>query len=95
MSLIVCRLILDKCYNNVKSYLSDIMKDIKKQLGDKIRAIRQKRAMSQEDLAFEADLHRTYISDVERGSRNISIENIEKIAKALKVKPKNLLDFDE
>jgi len=71
------------------------MKDIKKQLGDKIRAIRQKRAMSQEDLAFEADLHRTYISDVERGSRNISIENIEKIAKALKVKPKNLLDFDE
>jgi len=95
MSLIVCRLILDKCYNNVKSYLSDIMKDIKKQLGDKIRAVRLKRAMSQEDLAFEANLHRTYISDVERGSRNISIENIEKIAKALKVKPKNLLDFDE
>jgi transcriptional regulator with XRE-family HTH domain len=71
------------------------MKNIKKQLGGKIRAIRLKRAMSQEDLAFEADLHRTYISDVERGSRNISIENIEKIAKALKVKPKNLLDFDE
>ena len=49
--------------------------------------------MSQEKLAFECDLHRTYISDIERGTRNVSLDNIEKIAKALDVQPKDLLDF--
>lgn len=49
--------------------------------------------MSQEKLAFECDLHRTYISDIERGTRNVSLDNIEKISKALGVQPKDLLDF--
>ena len=47
--------------------------------------------MSQEDLAFQCDLHRTYISDVERCNRNISIDNIAKIAAALEVSPADLL----
>lgn len=62
--------------------------------GQKVRQIRlSKSNMSQEKLAFECDLHRTYISDIERGTRNVSLDNIEKIAKALGVQPKDLLDF--
>lgn len=67
------------------------MADIRILLGQKIRKIRQKNNMSQEELAFESNLHRTYISDIERGSRNVSIKNIEKIAKALKVSLKELM----
>ncbi|PIP19592.1 MAG: transcriptional regulator [Candidatus Omnitrophica bacterium CG23_combo_of_CG06-09_8_20_14_all_41_10] len=67
------------------------MTDIKKLLGFKIKKIRQKNKMSQEVLSFESKLHRTYISDIERGNRNVSIKNIEKIAKALKVSLKELM----
>jgi transcriptional regulator with XRE-family HTH domain len=48
-------------------------------------------AWSQEDLAFEADLHRTFIAHVERQVRNISIDNVEKIADALGVSVAELL----
>ena len=41
------------------------------------------KGISQEELAFETGLHRTYISDVERGKRSISLKNIEKIAESL------------
>ena len=51
--------------------------------GHSIRAIRQKRKMSQEELADLSGLHRTYISDVELGKRNVSLENIDRIATAL------------
>lgn len=67
------------------------MADIREILGTKIRKVRREKKMSQEDLAFESGLHRTYISDIERGSRNISIKNIEKIAKALEVSLKELM----
>ena len=67
------------------------MADIQVLLGNKIKKIRQRKKMSQEKLAFESNLHRTYISDIERGSRNVSIKNIEKIAKALKVSLKELM----
>lgn len=50
--------------------------------------------LSQEDLAFKCDLHRTYISDVERCQRNISIDNIERLAIALNTSPSNLLKED-
>ena len=48
-----------------------------------IRAFRQTRGISQEMLAELSGLHRTYVSSVERGQRNISIDNIERLAKAL------------
>lgn len=67
------------------------MSDIRKQVGDKVRQIRKEKGFSQEELAFRAGLHRTYISDIERGDRNISIKNIEKIAKTLEVAPSDLL----
>lgn len=60
-----------------------------------MRIIRESKGFSQEKLAELADLHRTYISDVERFQRNISLDNIQKIAKALEVKPYELLMTDE
>lgn len=68
------------------------MVDIKKQFGEKIRQIRKQKKISQEELAFRANLHRTYISDIERGVRNVSLENIQKISKALGVAIDKLLN---
>jgi transcriptional regulator with XRE-family HTH domain len=59
--------------------------DIRQRFGLAIRQRRQELGISQEELSFRAGLHRTYISDIERGSRNPSLENIEKLAKALEV----------
>ena len=67
--------------------------DIKQKIGKKIKELRMKGGYSQEELASSAKLHRTYISDIERGERNVSVENIEKIAKALKTEPDELLRF--
>ena len=57
--------------------------DIKQKIGLRIKKLREKADISQEELAFRANLDRTYINSVENGKRNISIVNIEKIAKAL------------
>lgn len=51
--------------------------------GSRVRCLRQERGMSQENFAFKCGLDRTYISGVERGVRNISLRNIEVIAKSL------------
>lgn len=67
------------------------MADIRKMLGSRVKELRQKKKMSQEALAFESGLHRTYISDIERGTRNVSIKNIERIAKALDISLKELM----
>jgi transcriptional regulator with XRE-family HTH domain len=61
-------------------------------LARNLRRLRQKKGWSQEAFAFEAGLHRTYISDLERGARNPTITVVEKLAKALGVKPGALLD---
>lgn len=61
------------------------MTDIRLKFGERLRELRQKRDISQEKLAEEADLHRTYVSSVERGERNISLENISRLAEALEV----------
>ena len=68
------------------------MPDIQKKFGDKLRELRRQKGLSQEDLALKSGLHRTYISDIERGSRNLSLKNIEKIAKALGLATKSLLE---
>ncbi len=67
------------------------MNDIKSKFGSKLRQIRQEKKLSQEQLAFKSNLHRTYICDIERGARNVSLVNIQKIANALKIKPEELL----
>ena len=60
-------------------------------LSNNIRKYRAARQLSQEDLAELCGLHRTYISDIERCERNVSIDNIGKIASALNVSPADLL----
>ena len=59
--------------------------DICKKFGDRVRVLRVAQGLSQEVLAQKAGLHRTYIGGVERGERNVSLENIQKIAVALKI----------
>ena len=61
------------------------MKDIRKVYGDRMKEIRLGKGVSQEALAAAADLHRTYVSSVERGERNVSIVNIARLADALNV----------
>lgn len=63
---------------------------ILEQFGAKVRKYRKKRKLSQEKLAELADLHRTYIGQVECGKRNLALKNIEKLAKALGVSVKDL-----
>ena len=63
----------------------------RKQFGEKIRRLRKKLSISQEELGFRAKLHRTYIGAIERGEQNISIDNIHRIAKALKLPVHELL----
>ena len=58
---------------------------IKKIFGARVRALRTEKGWSQEDLAFECGLHRTYIGAAEREERNISLENIKKIAKTFRI----------
>lgn len=66
--------------------------DIRKRLGANIKRLRHEKGWSQEAFADEADIHRTYISDIERGARNPTITIIEKLARPFGVKPSILLD---
>ena len=68
--------------------------DVRRRLGLNVRALRAERGLSQEALAFECRLHRTYVSGVERGVRNPTITVVEKIARALGVPASRLLDED-
>jgi len=59
--------------------------------GKNLRKYRTNLGLSQEKFAEMCDLHRTYISDIERGQRSISLGNVQKIADALKIEPYKLL----
>ena len=72
-----------------------INKDIKYKLGISIRKCRLEKNISQEEFAGLTGLHRTYISEVELGKRNISLINIEKISMALDIKLSNLFSLVE
>lgn len=69
--------------------------DILLKFGEKVRELRKERGLSQEELAFKADLHRTYIGMIERAEKNITLINIEKIANALNVDIKNFFDASQ
>jgi transcriptional regulator with XRE-family HTH domain len=69
-----------------------VKKAILVKFGKKIREVRTERGLSQEALADIANVHRTYIGMVERAEKNITLLNIQKLAKALKVDIKELFD---
>jgi transcriptional regulator with XRE-family HTH domain len=64
---------------------------ILRKFGDKVKSLRLEKGWSQEDLGNRAGLHRTYIGSIERYERNVSLLNVERIAKALGVHIKDLL----
>jgi transcriptional regulator with XRE-family HTH domain len=67
-------------------------KEILIKFGERVREIRKEKGLSQEELSFKADLHRTYIGMIERAEKNITLLNIEKIANALEVSINDLFE---
>lgn len=63
--------------------------------GNRVRELRKERNLSQEELSYKADLHRTYIGMIERAEKNITLANIEKIANALETSIDDLLKFGD
>jgi transcriptional regulator with XRE-family HTH domain len=66
--------------------------DIRQRLGANLKRLRLERGLSQEKFAFEVDIHRTYISDLERGARNPTITLVEKLSSFFGVSAGELLD---
>ncbi|MCQ2384936.1 MAG: helix-turn-helix transcriptional regulator [Paludibacteraceae bacterium] len=63
------------------------------QFGRRVQQLRLEAKLSQEDLAFKAGLHRTYIGMIERAEKNITLRNIDKIARALGTTIHDLFDY--
>lgn len=69
------------------------MMTIEQRFGSRIRELRMMREISQEELAWRCQLSKNYVSDVERGKRNVSLKAIEKFAKGLNVRVEDLFHF--
>ena len=69
------------------------MSEINKKVGERIKEFMHERGLTQEQLAFLADLHRAYVGQIQRGEKNIGLKNLEKIAKALEVDIREFFDF--
>jgi transcriptional regulator with XRE-family HTH domain len=67
------------------------MSALQQRIGQRIRQLREKRGLSQEEFADECELHRTYIGSVERGERNLTINSLHTIAKTLGITLSELL----
>ena len=67
---------------------------IKEKVGQRIKDLRTKQGLSQEEFAFRCELDRTYITSLERGKRNISLTNLEKIAKAFNMTLSEFFNFE-
>jgi transcriptional regulator with XRE-family HTH domain len=76
---------------NVTMRKSNTKLNARQVLAENLKRLREARGMTQEDLALESGISRTYLSDVELGKRNIGIDNLERLAQALRVKVADLL----
>ena len=83
--------LLDK-YNNNDNLDPMILNEL---VGQRIRDLRLELNLSQEGFAEKVGLHRTYIGQIERAEKNITLKNIHKICYALKIDPKELFDFKD
>ncbi|CAM3371292.1 Regulatory protein C-BcnI [Empedobacter stercoris] len=83
LTIVCCLLNLNKLALNIE--VSIMKTEILIQFGNRVKELRKAQNMSQEGLADAAGLHRTYIGMIERAEKNITLVNIEKIAKALKI----------
>lgn len=68
---------------------------LQRKFGKRVRMLRVARGYSQEELAFKAEMHRTYFGGIERGERNPSLKNIAAIARALEISLAELFEFGE
>lgn len=68
---------------------------IKEKVGQRVRGLRGEKGISQEALANKAEIDRTYVTDVENGRRNISIQNLEKLVNALEISFKDFFDASD
>jgi transcriptional regulator with XRE-family HTH domain len=75
----------------IMSIAKPVLSNARRVFAKRLRQIRQLRGLSQEALAEVSGLHRTYVGSVERGERNVSIDNMERLAKALEVDMAELL----
>ena len=66
--------------------------EIRRHVGRKVAGLRQERGLSQEDLSFQSGFHRTYISQVERGAINPTIESLKRLADSLEVPCHKLIE---
>jgi transcriptional regulator with XRE-family HTH domain len=71
----------------------EIVKDVTSQIGSRIRELRKKKGLSQEELGGRAKLHYTYIGAVERGEKNVSVVTLNKIARALGISLNEIFIF--
>ncbi|MEL6647643.1 MAG: helix-turn-helix transcriptional regulator [Pseudomonadota bacterium] len=69
--------------------------EIQAVVGRNVKRYRELKGVSQEELAFQSDLHRTYVSGVERGVRNPTVAIVARLAVALGVKPAKLLEYQK
>lgn len=67
--------------------------DIKEKFGIRLRSLRKEKGLSQEELALKSGLNRPYISAIEKGKRNVSLEVMEKLAGAMDKEIRELIDF--
>lgn len=74
-------------------YMVTKMKNINELFGLRVKQARIAQGLSQEELAYVCGLHRTYIGQIERAEKNVTLKNIERIAKSLNLDIKELLDF--
>ncbi len=68
--------------------------DFRRVVGKNLKSYREQKGLSQEELAFDAGLHRTYVSGVERGIRNPTVVIVAKLATALDIAPSKLLEIN-
>ena len=82
---VVCRLTVCKRYSRLMKSMREKRMKFRLLAAKRIRQIREGKGLSQEELADIAELHRTYISSVERGERNVTVDSLERLADVLNV----------